>query len=40
VASKRAAQAYRVGAVGGEVVETALPGDYLGAPLEASALAA
>jgi len=40
VASKRGAQAYRVGAVGGEVVETALPGDYLGAPLEASALAA
>jgi peptidase E len=40
VASKRAAQAYRVAAVGGEVVETVLPGDYLGAPLEASALAA
>jgi dipeptidase E len=40
VASKRAAKAYRVGAVGGEVVETALAGDYLGVPREASALAA
>jgi dipeptidase E len=40
VLSKRTARAYRVSAMGGEVVETTLPGDYLGAPLEASALAA
>ena len=40
VASKVSARAYRVGTVGGEIVETKLPGYYLGAPQEASALAA
>jgi peptidase E len=40
VASKDTARAYRVGTVGGTVVETALSADYLGAPREASALAA
>jgi dipeptidase E len=40
VTSKRRARACRVDTVGGEVAETELPGDYLGAPLEASALAA
>jgi dipeptidase E len=40
VSSKPDAHAYRVGAVGGEVVETALVPEYLGAPRPASALAA
>jgi peptidase E len=40
VTSKHSARAYRVAAVGTEVVETELPHDYLGAPLEAGALAA
>ena len=40
VTSKPSARAYRVGTVGSEVVETELQCDYLGAPLEAGALAA
>jgi dipeptidase E len=40
VTSKPSARAYRVAALGGEVVETELSADYLGAPLAAGALAA
>jgi dipeptidase E len=40
ISSRPDARAYRVGAVGGEIVETALAADYLGAPRPARALAA
>jgi dipeptidase E len=40
VSSKPRARAYRVGSVGGEVVETPLAADYLGAPVTPNALAA